>query len=538
MSGMISNAGKELPFLLETGPGPSDEQLRHFHRFLRQLRRELIEGWYALAGLDVVRNIEYATDYLIHMGLLEAFISGRDRAAAQWMGGLLRQIARPSIRGLHRVAIAAIKNPLLRRIFALNRPSCDLFIPGGIAKLEWADRLAAEVKQVYGMAVPTTVFGDYHQLCMDDSSAGGAAKSARTRHNFGVHYTPAPVVDYLTCRALRFMTEERGIGTDQLRILDPSCGCGAFLVAAFRFMTSTVKSLSLPEKLRLLSSGIHGCDIDQIATTLTIQCLLLTVWGNCVDECTDHEYAGRMPDLTRSIACADFLRACAATPHQPNVILGGPPFVRIEQLHKGHADQIEYYRSRFATARAGQFDLYMLFIERALEVLAPGGCLAFSVSGSFLRSKSGRTLRQLISSQCRVIEVVEFDDRNVYPDATMHLTLLTAWKTDNRSCSRYVSIIGTGRCRDKLASLCHRQPDHHAAVIVRPFPSCALAGDEWRFDPPESLALLRHMESTGTCSRRLRRSSKAAPSLPAVFACSLMNPMMRSRRLGRSARIS
>jgi hypothetical protein len=45
----------------------------------------------------------------------------------------------------------------------------------------------------------------------------------------------------------------------------------------------------------------------------------------------------------------------------------------------------------------GQFDLYMPFIEKSIGLLRLGGRLAFSVSSSFLRSKSGKQLRNVIS---------------------------------------------------------------------------------------------------------------------------------------------
>jgi len=116
--------------------------------------------------------------------------------------------------------------------------------------------------------------------------------------------------------------------------------------------------------------------------------------------------------------------------------------------------------------------------------------------GTFLRSKSGRELRRLVSNQCRIIEIVEFDDRNIYPDAVTHLILLTAWKTDERSCSRYVFVKDARRRPHKMTARC-RQASRKRDVLIRPFPSCALTDDEWWFDPPACRELLRQMEAVG-----------------------------------------
>lgn len=50
----------------------------------------------------------------------------------------------------------------------------------------------------------------------------------------------------------------------------------------------------------------------------------------------------------------------------------------------------------------------MLFIEKALQLLRERGQMAMSVSSSFLKSASGRALRNLIARQCHVREIVQF----------------------------------------------------------------------------------------------------------------------------------
>ncbi len=491
--------------MLEGAAGPSTEQRRTYQRFLRELRREIVAEWRAACPKrSGSRTIEFATDAIIHLALLQTFICARNPVIAPSIGACLRRAARPSVHGLYRAVRRAIKDPLLRSTFTLRPSSFDLRIPGSIVKRDWVSRVVDETCCVYGANVPVTVFGDYHQLSVEQTQATTIWRSRGTRRNLGIHYTPAPLVDYLTHRALKFMTDEQRVEADALRILDPSCGAGGFLVAALRFLIGTGGTLRAPDVLHHLSRGIRGFDVDRVAAALALQSLLLTAWESCLTQRTDYQGTRRIQSVARGVRCADFLRvrAIEGRADRPNVILGAPPFVRLERLHRGQKRQIEHYRSRFATAQSGQFDLYMLFIERALEMLTPGGCLATVVSGAFLRNKSGRALRQLISSKCRVIEIVEFDDRNIYPDASAHSTLLTAWKTNERSCSRYVSLRGAGGCRDKLASL-FRSAGPHREVVVRPIPSCALAADEWRFHSPECRTLLEQMESVGTALARL-----------------------------------
>jgi len=58
-----------------------------------------------------------------------------------------------------------------------------------------------------------------------------------------------------------------------------------------------------------------------------------------------------------------------------HVIIGGPPFVRVQEFYKSYPAKVDNYKSNFRTAKNGQFDLYMLFIEKAIELLADQGYL-------------------------------------------------------------------------------------------------------------------------------------------------------------------
>ena len=145
------------------------------------------------------------------------------------------------------------------------------------------------------------------------------------------------------------------------------------------------------------------------------------------------------------------------------MIVGGPPFVQLRELHRSQCTQIWDYRKRLRTARRGQFDLYMLFIERALELLTEGGYVGFSVANTFIRTIGGDRIRRLISQRSRVIEIIEFEDKDVYPETVTQIALLSLAKGSPPTRSRHVLIKGTGGLRTKLSRVL-------TAVIVIRFP--------------------------------------------------------------------
>ena len=133
-----------------------------------------------------------------------------------------------------------------------------------------------------------------------------------------------------------------------------------------------------------------------------------------------------VPFLRETIRCRSFLeltpfRTSASSPVSYDAIIGGPPFVRLEQLHNTQRYELPLYRRRYLSARQGQYDLYMLFIEQALDLLNEGGRIAFSLSNSFLRTDSGRFVRGYIAANACVEEIVEFEDPKTYDDAATQI---------------------------------------------------------------------------------------------------------------------
>lgn len=100
-------------------------------------------------------------------------------------------------------------------------------------------------------------------------------------------------------------------------------------------------------------------------------------------------------------------------------IIGNPPYVPIQDLED---EEKEEYRNRFDTAY-DRFDLYFLFFERALELLEPGGRLAFVTPEKFEYVDSAEPLRRLLN-RYRIERIEHLEDGNfegytAYPTITV-----------------------------------------------------------------------------------------------------------------------
>lgn len=106
----------------------------------------------------------------------------------------------------------------------------------------------------------------------------------------------------------------------------------------------------------------------------------------------------------------DFLATEMVSEARFNYIVGNPPYVPIEGLNE---DEKERYSADFSTA-VGRFDLYLLFFERALELLAPGGILSFITPEKYEYVNTAKPLRRLLTSGDFHVEEIEHIDEDSF----------------------------------------------------------------------------------------------------------------------------
>jgi len=359
------------------------------------------------------------------------------------------------------------------------------------ADLGWRDRFGRLV------LLPPTSFGEFHQLCLSERDVGKAGQ----RRARGVHYTPVSLADYLTGRVVDRLLTSHDVQTP-LRILDPSCGGGTFLLAALRCLLHRHGALFPQATLDLLAASLFGSDIDPQAIVATRRALLLAVWDALRasgSEATDT--ALRVPDLRKNIVCQDFLASSGRQGHF-HAILGGPPFVRIHELLRVEPNRVQQYRARYRTACSGQFDLFMPFFEEAIRQLDEGGWLGWSVSSTFLRTSSGRPLRSVLGGSCAIHELTEFEDSKVYPDAVTQIVLVLLEKSRREAPCRHAWVRGTSGLRNKLAVLWSGR-NHHPNIRVRELPAAAFLSSNWSFGSAAEGTLLDRIRAAGTPIGRL-----------------------------------
>lgn len=213
------------------------------------------------------------------------------------------------------------------------------------------------------------------------------------RHDLGEYYTPPWLV--------RLAVEEAGYkGQNNSRVLDPSCGAGAFLHETIRVYKECNKRKSQTEQLEEITRNIVGLDINPTAVQAS-----RFVYLSSIVELTQ-EVKGReieIPvlhfDSLVEIADKDVLS------DHFDFILGNPPWVKWDFLtpqYKKHLtnlvlDKYELFAFQGQDSRHGfaHDDLSVVFTYvTADRFLRRGGTLSFVLKQTLLQNEAGRAFRR------------------------------------------------------------------------------------------------------------------------------------------------
>jgi type I restriction-modification system DNA methylase subunit len=105
------------------------------------------------------------------------------------------------------------------------------------------------------------------------------------------------------------------------------------------------------------------------------------------------------------------------------VIIGNPPYVNIEKVNPAIKAIIGKYKTAFQ-----KYDLYVLFYERALELLSPGGVLSYITSNKFLSQPYGELLREELLKY-KIVNLINFN-LDIFESAAVSTCIMTVKKDD------------------------------------------------------------------------------------------------------------
>ncbi|MCX6777306.1 MAG: N-6 DNA methylase, partial [Candidatus Micrarchaeota archaeon] len=273
-----------------------------------------------------------------------------------------------------------------------------------------------------------------HILKKTDKRAKVESKEAHRKEQ-GIYYTPTYIVDYIVRNTLgEVLKDKKPEEVDKLKVLDMACGSGSFLLKAFDILNEYYKrkdknyqqtnleagASNITRKTKILKNNIYGVDLDPKAVEIAQLNLLLKA----------AETKHRLPDLRDNVKCGNSLIDQSLSEDTKafdwptqfsgifdnggfDVIIGNPPYINIKLLTKTQEGEKVFYRNRYETA-SGNYDIYVLFIEKAIKLLKPGGRLGYIVPNKFTVTDYGYSLRRFILQHCVIEKIVDVSNLPVF----------------------------------------------------------------------------------------------------------------------------
>lgn len=324
---------------------------------------------------------------------------------------------------------------------------------------------------------------DLEVLRADPDVVLGKPKAQRIgkRKREGVYYTPPSITRYIVERTLGPCIQKRFADIAQkhkinpemeptkknlsswltcheemleslktLRVCDPACGSGAFLIQAYDYLEDRYRELVdaicrhgdrtqnvlwNDAKQAILNENLHGVDLS----AESVEIARLALWIRSA------ERGKTLANLSHNIVCGNSIvedgdvdpRALDWKETFPDVfseggfdcVISNPPYVKLQNFRKTSPRIAAFLTRRYRSAQTGNFDMYLPFIEHGLEILNDEGRLGFIAPSVWLFNEYGRGLRELVLENRSLEHFVDFKSFQVFEDATTYTALQFFHKT-------------------------------------------------------------------------------------------------------------
>lgn len=231
-----------------------------------------------------------------------------------------------------------------------------------------------------------------------------------------------------------------------IKVIDPACGSGAFLIAAYDYLKKELDEINdriadLKGRTQELFDGDEMYDAS-LENEYLIKCLYgvdlnpesveiskLSLWlrtltkdkpltnlddniksGNSITEFDFHE------EFSKVFAKGGF-----------DVVIGNPPYVeqkKIKDIKHILEEKYDTYNS--------MADLYCYFYELAVKMLKTGGVMGYITSNSWLNVDYGINIRKLLNNYY-IIEIEDHNGEKIFSDAKVDTNIIILKKIERKN---------------------------------------------------------------------------------------------------------
>ncbi len=261
----------------------------------------------------------------------------------------------------------------------------------------------------------------------------GATDDRSQRASF---YTPTAVATELAkATLLPWLEVHQPTHPSEVRVLDPACGSGAFLLAAYRvlrehFERARGHGLDHNERRELLADSIFGVDLDESALMLAQVALY---------EEADLGSDSSLPAMGRNLLHGDSLLSPPGGPSrggiawgqvvgsggQFQVVLANPPFgAQKTRASRSTSEYRQQLRSAYSATHDWGADLAYYFVELAFLLLDQDGTAGFVLPRKSISGTTAARLRRLMAAR-GVRTIQDYRGARLFPSVSSYVSLVT-----------------------------------------------------------------------------------------------------------------
>ena len=299
------------------------------------------------------------------------------------------------------------------------------------------------------------IYENYLTTTLMDTETGVVQiiDSSAERKKLGTYYTPRHMVAHILDKTLRKKLDGCKTPDDvsQIKVLDPACGSGSFLIKAFDLFMSwyneynemqrttkvtseqnsavktnfktkkqvstldnTLNVVTDPEK-RILRDNLFGIDVDPQAASIASVNLMLKairpndrldnilgtniIVGNALVTGLEDGFAKLSDKHREELRPLDIVACFGKTKF--DVVVGNPPYFKIRKENPVHVSE------NFKAVQTKAVNIAMVFIHRAAELLAPNGNIGLVIPKMCAYAKAWSGARSVMFDQTELVEVVD-----------------------------------------------------------------------------------------------------------------------------------
>ena len=354
------------------------------------------------------------------------------------------------------------------------------------------------------------IYEQYLALLLKGGKVRGKLEGSKThRKEQGIYYTPTYIVDYIVKNAIKELLRSNK-NIEDIKVLDPACGSGSFLIKALDFIyNERIKNdgkeyqskLDSGKKARttlksdIVKNNLFGVDLDEKAIDIAQLNLLLKT----------AETRQRLPTLRENIKIGNSLIDDESIERDKafrwdkkfekvmgeggfDIVIGNPPYFNI-RINKKLQD---YCKKNYPEIYTGQNDVLYYFVVNGLKLLKENGMLGFIVSRYFMESDSAKKFRDYILKNSEILQIIDFGNNQVFEGVNTLTSIIILRKKSKPSKNNIINVVKfPDKTNPQIISSFQNNKEISGVINIK---QGNLSSDIWNFYDKDIESIIKKIE--------------------------------------------